>query len=734
MARRSRHLLVALALCASAAAVLGHVRLRTSGGNPLRWPGATGIPIVINSAGSDDLTDGSHWTALRMAIDSWSAVPGSRARLVEEVDALQQARSDFESTTLQTIMFHEEGESRLFPSGSGIVAITPLLFFSDGEIIDADVVFNGRDFSFTTSGEPGRFDVQDVGAHELGHFLGLDHTGWAGGTMYPYVDPTIVEHRSLSEDEVKGMREIYPDGSFGRINGRIRRAADDSDVAGAHVVARDAEGRTAGATLSEPDGDFVIRGLDPGVYTVYAVPLDGPVRWYNLNLDPDTIETDFAAATYGQTATISGTNNVSLGTLSVPDDVVMALGSAGERFPKRVVAGTTTTVSVGGVGLFPPATIEASDPDFVITTPVFVGSSVSFQITAPAGEPRGHVDLIVTDSGGEQAMLPAALEITPPPPVVDAVDPAFASAAGGTVLVVTGRGFDAGARIVIGDRVYRDGEPGEATVIDDTTIEVTTAAMQLGTHDVVVIDPSGLEGRLVAGFQASDMPHIETVFPSVASAAGGALVHVTGNGFEAGIAVTIDGVPQTDVTVESATHLSFTLAPGAVGTRTLELQNVGGDPATTPFSYSAEPDPVARAVAPASGSKAGGDVVTISGADFGRAMSVVFGADPLTGTGGVPAARVTFVDASTLSVVTPAHATGTVDVLVVDQATEQASVLTGAFAFKGSSGGGGGCRTAFAGGPGTPRDALLGAWWLLALALVLAARGRASRRLRATGA
>jgi hypothetical protein len=357
---------------------------------------------------------------------------------------------------------------------------------------------------------------------------------------------------------------------------------------------------------------------------------------------------------------------------------------------------------------------------------------VSFQVTVPSGDARGHADLIVTATGGELAMLPAALEITPPPPVVDAVDPAFASAAGGTVLVVTGRGFDAGDRVVIGDRIYRDGEPGEATVIDDTTIEVTTAATQLGTHDVVVIDASGLEGRLSAGFQASDMPHIETVFPSVASAAGGALVHVTGNGFEAGIAVSIDGVPQADVVVESATHLAFTLAPGAVGTRTLVLQNVGGDPATTPFVYSAQPDPVARAVAPASGSKAGGEVVTISGSGFGGSMGVVFGADPLSGAGGVPAARVTVVDANTLSVVTPAHASGTVHVLVVDQATEQTSVLTGAFTFKGSSGGGGGCRTMFVDGPGSPRDVLAGAWWLLALVAALAARGRG--RLRATGA
>ena len=88
-------------------------------------------------------------------------------------------------------------------------------------------MFNGDDHQFTTSQAAGDFDVQDVVAHELGHLLGLNHSGWAGSTMFPYVDPSVILHRSLSEDEERGLRDAYPAVSLGRITGTIQRVSPD---------------------------------------------------------------------------------------------------------------------------------------------------------------------------------------------------------------------------------------------------------------------------------------------------------------------------------------------------------------------------------------------------------------------------------------------------------------------------------------------------------------------------
>ncbi len=717
------------ALVAFAAARLGaHVRLiHPSAGVALRWNNPASIGIVINSTGSDDVSDGSHETALRMAIQDWNAVTGTTATLVEDASSASQARIDWISSGIHLIYFDEDNSSGYFPLGSSTVALTPIWFYSSGVIQDADILFNGG-HPFTTSQVPARFDIQDVGAHELGHLIGLDHTGWAGGTMYPYVDETVILHRSLSADEVTGLRNAYPSGTYGRITGNIARASDGSAVSGAHVVAVYASGRTAAAILSLPNGTFSLRGLDPGVYTVYARPLDGPVGVQNLGSGySGGIDTDFEPAIYAATATITAAETVALGELEVEADVTLSLGTAADRFPLRVIDGQSQTVTLHGTGLFAGSTLTASDPDLLLGVPVWFGTQVSVSVTVPEGEPRGHVDLTVTNASGRRSILPSALEVTPPSPTVTGVVPSYGPAGGGTALTLTGSEFHPGARVVIGDRIYTDGV--DATVVDETTLTLTTASTASGIHDVVVLDPSGVEGRMVNGFISG--PDIRHVFPSGGEFTGGTEVVIAGAGFQPGLYVRIDGVDQGAVTVDpEETELSFTTVGGVPGgPYMLEVENPDGSIATSAFVYAAQPDPALTLVDPAGGPSSGGQLVDVLGSNFTADARVYFGADPDTGEGGIEAASVTFVDATTLEVVTPPHARGLASVLVLDDATGQGALLADAFTFSGGGGGGGGCYMIPVPSPWSPQRILEGAWWLFLVLAWLAWRARGPREL-----
>jgi hypothetical protein len=82
--------------------------------------------------------------------------------------------------------------------------------------------------------------------------------------------------------------------------------------------------------------------------------------------------------------------------------------------------------------------------------------------------------------------------------------------------------------------------------------------------------------------------------------------------------------------------------------------------------------PVITSVLPASGSTTGGTSVAIAGADFVNGASVLFG--------GAAARSVGFGSSSFLSVVTPAHREGTVDVVVVNPDTRTGTLFAG-FAF-----------------------------------------------------
>lgn len=77
----------------------------------------------------------------------------------------------------------------------------------------------------------------------------------------------------------------------------------------------------------------------------------------------------------------------------------------------------------------------------------------------------------------------------------------------------------------------------------------------------------------------------------------------------------------------------------------------------------------------ASGPSEGGTTVTITGTQFIEGMSVLFG------TAEVPEEDVTYVDETTLEVITPAHDAGTVDITVVQAAGGMEKTLSSVFTF-----------------------------------------------------
>lgn len=728
--RRSWSRFLALAaVLLFAGGLVAHVRLRfVNNGNLLFWSGPNNVSIVINSTGSDNIADGSHETAMRNAILTWNEDDQTNARLVENTNPGQQARTDWPADNIHLMLFDENNSSGFFPGSSGTVAITPISFFTSGQIIDADILFNGKDFDFTTSGTFGDFDVQNVATHELGHLLGLDHTGWASATMYPFVDPQTELQRSLSLDEIRGMRATYPNGAFGAITGTVRRMSDNSVVSGAQIVVRDSEGRTAGGRLANGNGVFSVQGLDPGDYTVYATPLDQPVSSLNVQVQ-FPIHVDFGSTVFS-TVTVGAGATVALGDVFVEPDATVSLGRASNEFPIHVEAGQTTgSITLFGAGLSTGNTLVSSDLSsnpVIVTASNWTGNTVRFSVTVPAGTAPGHLDLIASDGVGT-SILVAALEITPPPPGVGSVSPASADFAGGANLLIQGVNFNPGTRVVIADQIYEDGVSGGCTVVDSNTITLTTRSSDpslAGIHDVVVLDSSGVEGRNDDAFQITVTPTITTLFPVAGATAGATLVTVTGQDFAPDATVTIGGIPQT-VLDQSATEISLMTSAGA-GSPMLTVSSNGAQ-ASAQFTYISSADPQLDTVLPPTGSELGGQVVTLIGSDFTSDAEVLFGVNQATGAGGVPAASLQFVDSTTLIAVTPSQAPGTKNVLVRDTSTQQVSVLSAGFTSQAvpDPGGGGGCGVIMPSGPPTWMDLLSGGAWFVLLLAVFAWRRQA---------
>ncbi|HZQ93354.1 MAG TPA: matrixin family metalloprotease [Terriglobales bacterium] len=154
-----------------------------------------------------------------------------------------------------------------------------------GQILDADILFNPND-QFSTGGGGNGQDLLTVATHEIGHFLGLDHSGVVRAVMFPFA-PTVLT--TLSYDDVAGISALYPkpspDVPTGTISGAVHMGSG-SPVFGAHVFA---ESQTSAlpfggsirkspiSAMTAPDGAYTISGLPADSYIVVAEPLDGPV-------------------------------------------------------------------------------------------------------------------------------------------------------------------------------------------------------------------------------------------------------------------------------------------------------------------------------------------------------------------------------------------------------------------------------------------------------------------------
>ena len=139
--------------------------------------------------------------------------------------------------------------------------------------------------------------------------------------------------------------------------------------------------------------------------------------------------------------------------------------------------------------------------------------------------------------------------------------------------------------------------------------------------------------------------------------------------------MTIGGASATGVTWNSATQITAVTPAGTVGAKNVVITNNDGQTATGTGAYtytSVTPPPTFISITPSSGPAAGGQTVTITGTNF------VTGSTSVT-VGGIAATNVSVSSSTSLTMTTPAHTAGTVDVIVT---TTGGSVTgTGAYTY-----------------------------------------------------
>jgi hypothetical protein len=135
------------------------------------------------------------------------------------------------------------------------------------------------------------------------------------------------------------------------------------------------------------------------------------------------------------------------------------------------------------------------------------------------------------------------------------------------------------------------------------------------------------------------------------------VVTITGTNFLPGASVSFSGTAATNVTVTSLTSLTATTPARSAGTASVTVTNTGGQAGSLSNGYTYRSRPTISFVNPNNGTTDGNAQVTIIGSNF------VSGGTTVT-FGGAAGTSVSVSSGAQLTVRTPAHAAGAVDVVV----------------------------------------------------------------------
>jgi hypothetical protein len=247
--------------------------------------------------------------------------------------------------------------------------------------------------------------------------------------------------------------------------------------------------------------------------------------------------------------------------------------------PALLALSPTSGSSTGGTAV----TIVGTN--FTGVTAVDFGSTAAASFTvvsdnqidaiSPAGT-VGTVDVTITGIGGvsatsttDQYTYSASVA-----PTVTGIDPNAGSAAGGTVVTITGSDFT-GARAVL----FGFMPATSFTVVSDSQITAISPA-SIGVVDVTVGNESGTSTTSAAD-RFTYAPTVSSISPTSGSTGGGTTVIITGSGFTGATAVNFGATAATAFTVNSATRITAISPAGTAGTVDVTVSNSGGTSTTT---------------------------------------------------------------------------------------------------------------------------------------------------------
>ncbi len=174
-----------------------------------KWA-SSDIPVQVQYNPEWDPYALSGRAAMQWSIAQWNAVEGSYFRFAEgpDTDAYSDSSCSLISSAdgINSVRF-----SYILPFGTlgSTCALVSGMQSGLPRVVEFDIQFDGTtDWTDTPSTPAWAYDLRSTMLHELGHALGLDHTGSAGAVMLPSIGAGE-QQRTIASDDRDGVLALY---------------------------------------------------------------------------------------------------------------------------------------------------------------------------------------------------------------------------------------------------------------------------------------------------------------------------------------------------------------------------------------------------------------------------------------------------------------------------------------------------------------------------------------------
>ncbi|MEO8094915.1 MAG: IPT/TIG domain-containing protein [Pseudolysinimonas sp.] len=508
----------------------------------------------------------------------------------------------------------------------------------------------------------GSIGVGAVGAGGVPAPMTLDLADTLGGTLAAEIADLSLELQSLSAS-AESTAGGAPVGDYEIVGGKILLTSNTikglsaslSTLAGNLQGSVDALAGSSGLLSTAVQGIGLLSSLGLGSASVSVTadiqgaitPLLGvhTLNGVTVDLSTGAISVDLAAVNGGSLNGLAP--NTELLSSAVLTAVTTAVTTIVSQLVTAVTTAVTTAVDDAAVNLDLTLTLLGTSVlqvQAVGTLSTIVTDPNTITITTLSGLPLGLTKAAVQTAlgvvvnpvlNGALATFVAGLQTGVVDPVANSLSPALAAL--NTVLSLIANG-------------QNPSPPVAGQLFKETALEVTLLAQGPVTSLVELDIASATVGPNTTGVA----PVITGLTPISGPESGGTAVTITGTGFGGTTGVLFGATPAASFTVDSDTQITAITPPHVPALVDVTLVHPAG--ASNPGAFTFTPLIAITNINPNGGPTAGGTAVTITGVCFTGATGVTFG--------GIAGTSFVVVNDTTITVTSPAHAVGPVDVLV----------------------------------------------------------------------